>query len=136
MSPELPESRRAPIEKPMVRRNPAAWIDAMRDGKPYPIKALLAGNNPMSHWPGQEEAREAMLALDLVVHMDLYENETSAYADYLLPVATGIERGGVNRGNDDRRVVWNDKLIDPPGEAKSDGWIWIELASGLDSMTS
>ncbi len=136
MSPELPESRRAPIEKPMVRRNPAAWIDAMRDGKPYPIKALLAGNNPMSHWPGQEEAREAMLALDLVVHMDLYENETSAYADYLLPVATGIERGGVNRGNDDRRVVWNDKLIDPPGEAKSDGWIWIELGKrfGFDDV--
>ncbi len=136
MSPELPESRRAPIEKPMVRRNPAGWIDAMRDGKPYPVKALLAGNNPMSHWPSQDDAREAMLALDLVVHMDLYENETSAYADYLLPVATGIERGGVNRGNDDRRVVWNDKLIDPPGEAKSDGWIWIELGKrfGFDDV--
>ncbi len=24
-------------------------------------------------------------------------------------------------------MVWIDRMIDPPGEAKPDGWIWIEL---------
>ena len=73
----------------------------------------------------------AIGALDLVVHIDLFENETSAFADYLLPVATGIERGGISRANDDHRIVWNDKMIDPPGEAKAGGWIWIELGKRL-----
>ena len=127
ISPEVPPARRAEINKPMVRRNPAAWVNAMRDGNPYPIKAMIAGSNPMAQWPNQAESREALKALELIVHIDLYENETSAFADYLLPVATGIERGGMNRSSDDRRLGWNDKLIDPPGEAKSDAWIWIEL---------
>ncbi|HER26834.1 MAG TPA: oxidoreductase, partial [Rhodospirillales bacterium] len=127
IAPEVPPERRAKIDKPMVRRNPAAWVDAMRRGKPYPIRAIIAGSNPLAQWPGLEESCEAFKALDLIVHMDLYENETSAFADYLLPVATGIERGGMNRASDDRRLGWNDKLIDPPGEAKSDAWIWVEL---------
>jgi anaerobic selenocysteine-containing dehydrogenase len=59
--------------------------------------------------------------------MDLFRNETSLYADYLLPMATGIEKGGTTRFAEDRRIVWNDRLIDPPGEAKSDHWFWIEL---------
>ena len=129
--PNVPSQRRAKIERPMVRRNPAGWIDAMTKGRPYPVKALICGNNPMSQWPAQEAAREAFSALDLVVHMDLFENETSAYADYVLPIASGIERGGISRANEDRRIVWNDPLIDPPGQAKSDGWIWIELGKRL-----
>jgi anaerobic selenocysteine-containing dehydrogenase/Fe-S-cluster-containing dehydrogenase component len=136
ISPEVPAERRADIAQPMVRRNPAAWLDAMQNAKPYPIKALIAGSNPMAQWPDQEKSREALKALDLIVHIDLYENETSAFADYMLPVATGIESGGMNRASDDRRLGWNDKLIDPPGEAKSDAWIWIELGKrfGFDDV--
>jgi anaerobic selenocysteine-containing dehydrogenase/Fe-S-cluster-containing dehydrogenase component len=127
ISAAAPAQRRAAPSKPMVRRSPAGWTEAMRRGRPYPIKALVACNNPMSNWPGQKEIREAFLALDLLVHIELFENETSAFADYVLPVATGIEKGEIGRSTDDRRVVWIDKMIDPPGEAKSDDWIWIEL---------
>jgi anaerobic selenocysteine-containing dehydrogenase len=66
-----------------------------------------------------------------MVHIELFANETSAYADYLLPAASGIEKGEIGRSNDDRRVVWIDKMIDPPGEAKSDTWIWVELGKRL-----
>lgn len=131
LSATAPENRRAQISRPMVRRSPAGWTEAMRVGKPYPIRALIACNNPMSNWPGQEVAREAFRALDLLVHIELFENETSAFADYVLPVATGIEKGEIGRSTDDRRVVWIDKMIDPPGEAKSDDWIWIELGRRL-----
>ncbi len=123
----MPEERAAPIVRPMVRRNPANWLAAMSEGKPYPIRSLISGNNPLGQLPNQNAVRQAFQSLDLVVHIDLFENETSAFADYLLPVATGIEKGGINRANDDRRIVWNDKLIEPPGQARSDGWIWIEL---------
>lgn len=136
LSAATPEHRRAKITRPMVRRSPAGWTEAMRQGKPYPIKALIACNNPMSNWPAQDAAREAFLALDLLVHIELFENETSAFADYVLPVATGIEKGDIGRSNDDRRIVWIDKMIEPPGEAKSDDWIWIELGKrfGFDDV--
>ena len=131
IAPNAPVERRAKISRPRVRRSPTGWTEAMTRGRPYPIRALIACNNPMSLWPGQAAAREAFSALDLLVHIELFPNETSAYADYVLPAATGIEKGEIGRGNDDRRIVWIDKMIDPPGEAKADGWIWIELARRL-----
>jgi len=136
LSAAAPEHRRAIMSRPMVRRSPTGWTEAMRSGKPYPIKALIACNNPMSNWPGQAAAREAFLALDLVVHIELFANETSAFADYVLPAATGIEKGEIGRSNDERRVVWIDKMIEPPGEARSDDWIWIELGKrfGFDDV--
>ena len=85
----------------------------------------------MSLWPGQDAARTAFKALDLLVHIELFANETSAYADYVLPAATGIEKGEIGRGNDDRRIVWIDKMIEPPGEARADAWIWVELGKRL-----
>jgi anaerobic selenocysteine-containing dehydrogenase/Fe-S-cluster-containing dehydrogenase component len=133
MTPGLPITAQAPAErtvepaKPKIRHSPSGWTEAMRDCKPYPLKAMIACNNPMSNWPGQQAAREAFAALELLVHIELFANETSAFADYVLPAATGIEQGDVGRASDDRRVVWIDKMIDPPGEAKADGWIWVEL---------
>lgn len=126
-----PEERRGTYAKPRVRMSPVGWTKAMTEGRPYPLKALIACNNPMSLWPDQKEARAAMEALDLLVHIDLFPNETSAYADYVLPAATGIEKGEIGRSNDDRRVVWIDRIMDPPGEAKPDGWIWTELGKRL-----
>jgi len=128
---KVPAERSPKINKPRVRRSPAGWTEAMIHGKPYPIRALITCNNPLAQWPGQSRAREAFAALDLMVHIELFMNETSAYADYVLPAASGIEKGEIGRANDDRRVVWIDKMIDPPGEAKSDNWIWIELAKRL-----
>ncbi len=131
IAPNVPPERRVKPARARVRRSPTGWTDAMRHGKPYPIRALIACNNPMAQWPGQDAAREAFAALDLLVHIELFENETSAYADYVLPAATGIEKGEIGRANDDRRIVWIDKMIEPPGEAKADAWIWIELGKRL-----
>lgn len=136
IAPNAPEDRRGKYDKPMVRKSPIGWTEAMRSGRPYPLKAMIACNNPLAQWPGQEEAREALKALDLLVHIELFPNETTAFADYVLPAAAGIEKGEIGRSNDDRRVVWIDRMIDPPGEAKPDGWIWIELGKrfGFDDV--
>ena len=45
---DAPSVRRAEITRPMVRKNPTAWLDAMTTGKPYPIRTLITGNNPMA----------------------------------------------------------------------------------------
>jgi len=100
ITPNAPADRRAKVAKPRVRRSPSGWTEAMTRGRPYPIRALIACNNPMSQWPGQA-------------------------------AASGIEKGEIGRANDDRRIVWIDRMIDPPGEAKADGWIWVELGKRL-----
>ena len=127
----LPEGREAKNLRPAVSMTPSGWLDAMRDGTPYPVRALITGNNPLGQWPDQRATREALAGLDLVVHLEVFRNATSDLADYLLPMATGIEKGGVSRLAEDRRIVWNERLIDPPGEARSDHWFWIELGRRL-----
>lgn len=124
--PSVPEHRK-PATRESVGANPALWFDAMLDSTPYPIRALITSNNPLMHWPNQKRARQAVNCLDLVVHLELFKNATSKYSDYVLPMASGIEKGGTTRFAEDRRVVWNDRLIDPPGQAHSDHWFWIEL---------
>lgn len=127
----VPDARRAPMTRPAMGRNPVAWLDGMRHAQPYPIRALITGNNPAAQWPGGPAVREALETLDLIVHVELFRNETSALADYVLPAATGVEKGGISRLSEDRRIVWNDKLVEPPGEARSDHWFWIELGKRL-----
>ena len=131
-----PKDRQIEPRKPKIRKSPAGWTEAMRQAKPYGLKALIAGNNPMAQWPNQDVTRDAFEKLELMVHIDLFQNETSAYADYVLPAAPAIEAGDIGRANDDRRIVWVDRLIDPPGEAKPDAWIWTELGKrfGFDDV--
>ena len=133
---DAPPERRAAVSRPQLRKSPTGWTTAMRTASPYPLKALIACNNPLALWPDQSAARAGLEALDLLVHIDLFLNETSAYADYVLPAATGIEKGEIGRQNDERRIVWIEHLVDPPGEAKADGWIWIELGKrfGFDDV--
>ena len=133
--PRIPKDRR-PWTRAAIGKNPSDWMTAMLDGDPYPIKALITSNNPLAQWPNQNRARRAIQALDLVVHTELFKNATSRYADYVLPMASGIEKGGTTRFAEDRRIVWNDRLIDPPGDAKSDHWFWIELGKkfGFDDI--
>lgn len=127
---------RAPDRGPALRKSPAGWIEAMATGKPYPIKALLCTGNPLSTWPGQKRLREALGQLDLVVYMELFPHATARYADYVFPIATAVETGDVNRSNDDRRLGWIEKCIEPPGEARSDLEFWIGLGKrfGFDDV--
>jgi len=133
--PHIPDHRK-PAIRSAVSKSPSAWLDAITRNIPYPIRALIASNNPLSNWPDQNRAREAIESLDLVVHMELFKSATSRYADYVLPMTTGIEKGGTTRFAEDRRIVWNDRIIDPPGNAKSDHWFWIELGKkfGFDDI--
>ena len=131
-----PAERRATPARPKIRSSPVGWTEAMREGRPYPLRALISCNNPLALWPGQEASREGLATLDLLVHMAVFQNETSAFADYVLPAATGIEKGAIGRGCEDRRIVWIDRMLEPPGEARTDGWIWIELGKrfGFDDV--
>lgn len=57
------------------------------------IRALLAhGGNPLIVVPNQERAAEAFRKLDLLVSMDIFQNQTSSFAHYILPGTDQLER--------------------------------------------
>ncbi|MBI2320579.1 MAG: molybdopterin-dependent oxidoreductase, partial [Chloroflexi bacterium] len=119
-----------------LRTSFSGWTEAMRSGRPYPLKALITTSNPLALCPDQDDLREGIMHLDVLAHLELWPNATSAYADFVFPAATSIECGEVTRVDETRRLVWIDKLIDPPGEAKPDYWFWIELGKrfGFDDV--
>ena len=131
-----PDERKTYPDKPMIGSNSVSWLNAIEHHDPYPLRAVITSNNPMMAWPNQDRVRAAFKQLDLMVHIDLFMNETSHFADYVLPAATGIEKGEISRAAEDRRIVWIDKSLPPPGDAKPDDWFWIELGKrfGYDDV--
>ncbi len=69
---------------------------------------------------------QALASLKLLVVVDLWETETSTFADVLLPGAVQYEKYG-SITNSNRWVQWQDRVIPPAGEAKPDLWIMVKL---------
>lgn len=69
---------------------------AMITGKPYPVKALLTcANNPVVAFPNTKLVHQALKSLDLFAVMDFFMTPSAELADYVLPVASWLERPGV-----------------------------------------
>jgi formate dehydrogenase major subunit/formate dehydrogenase alpha subunit len=64
---------------------------------------------------------------DFLVCQEIFHNVTTAFADVVLPGACFAEKDGVFT-NSDRRVQRVRKAVDPPGEAREDWKILIEIA--------
>lgn len=106
-------------------------MDAAHDGR---IKAMyIMGENPVITDPNQLHTIEALQNLEFLVVQDIFETETTAYADVVLPAASLFEKDGTVV-NSDRRVLRLRKVIDSPGEALPDWKIIIEIARrmGID----
>ena len=75
---------------------PAAHIptllQAMRYGKPYPVKAFLVfGNNTLTTYANSSAVYEALIKLDFMVCADLFMTPTAELADIVLPAAAWPE---------------------------------------------
>ncbi|HID86357.1 MAG TPA: twin-arginine translocation signal domain-containing protein, partial [Anaerolineae bacterium] len=67
--------------------------EAILSGDPYPLEALLLYRaNPLHDAPEPKAWREALAQVPLIVSFDSFIEETSAYADYILPDHTFLER--------------------------------------------
>lgn len=106
-------------------------MDAVHDGK---ISSLyILGENPAMSDPDLGHAREALSKLKHLVVQDIFITETANYADVILPASAWAEKTGTVT-NTNRQVQMGRKAIDPPGEAREDWWITVQLAKrlGLD----
>jgi predicted molibdopterin-dependent oxidoreductase YjgC len=71
--------------------------------------------------------------LDFILVQDIFMNETSEYADVILPAASFAEKDGTFT-NSDRRVQLIREAVDPPGEARADWEILCDLATRVESL--
>ena len=80
-----------------------------------------------------EHARDAVAKLDHLVVQDIFLTETANYADVIRPSSACAEKSGTVT-NTNRQVQMGRPVVPPPGEAKEDWWIEVELAKrlGLD----
>jgi formate dehydrogenase alpha subunit len=101
---------------------------AMLDGR---VRAMyLMGENPVMSDPNATHVRECLEALDFLVTQDIFLNETSDYADVVLPAAAYAEKDGTFT-NTERRVQRVRKALEPPGGARPDWEIVCEMAQRL-----
>ena len=100
-------------------------MDAVHDNK---IKGMyILGENPAMSDPDVEHARDALAKLEHLVVQDIFITETANYADVILPAAAFAEKSGTVT-NTNRQVQMARPAIVPPGLAKADWWIEVELA--------
>ena len=90
----------------------------------------VLGENPAMSDPDVAHARDALAKLEHLVVQDIFITETANYADVILPAAAFAEKAGTVT-NTNRQVQMGRPAVSPPGEARADWWIEVELAKRL-----
>ncbi|HVX08187.1 molybdopterin oxidoreductase family protein [Humibacter sp.] len=102
-------------------------------GRPGGIRSLLVhGSNVVVSAPDAASVRAALQRLDLLVVCDFFLSETARLADVVLPVTQWAEEEGTMT-NLEGRVLRRRKSIEPPQGARSELWIFAELAARLNA---
>jgi formate dehydrogenase len=101
---------------------------------------LVLSGNPAMSFPGSASVRDALDDLDLLVSIDIYRNETTDHADYVLPGVTGLERDQypwfITGHTVSPYAVWHDKLVDPPAGCREEWWIVDQISRRLGLVPS
>ena len=104
---------------------------ALKSG--VPVHALFIQNtNPMSVAPEQELVRQGFSRDDLftVVH-EQFMTDTAQMADVVLPATMFTEHDDIYQGGGHQYIALGPKLIDPPGECRSNHDVICDLAQRL-----
>jgi formate dehydrogenase major subunit len=90
----------------------------------------IMGENPAMSDPDLKHARAALAKLDLLVVQDIFPTETALLADVILPASAFPEKTG-SFTNTDRLVQLGRQALEPPGSARQDLWIIVQIARRL-----
>jgi formate dehydrogenase major subunit len=103
-------------------------LDAAVEGR---LKAMwICGYDIAQSDPDSERVAAALANLELLVVQDIFENETSKFADVLLPAAAFLEKSGTFT-NAERRIQLVRAAAEPPGAAKTDLEIYKLVSARL-----
>jgi formate dehydrogenase alpha subunit len=94
----------------------------------------IMGENPILSDPEVAHAEHWFRELEFLAVQDLFLTETARYADVVLPGASFAEKTGTFV-NTERRIQLSQKAIDPPGNARGDLEIIIDLSRRIGVHT-
>src|SRR6202140_2169145 len=105
--------------------------EALKNGPP--VKAMLIQNtNPMTVAPEQALVREGFARQDLFVAVhEQFMTETAQMADLVLPATMFMEHTDLYYGGGHQHISVGGKLIEPPGECRSNHEVLRALARRL-----
>ena len=131
---DLPEVRQKFEESWGVPLSPKAgltatkMVDAAVNGR---IKAMyIMGENPVITDPNQQHTVEALKSLEFLVVQDIFLTETAQLAQVVLPAACSFEKEGTFT-NTERRVQRVRQAVQPPGQARDDMSIIMDLSKAM-----
>jgi anaerobic selenocysteine-containing dehydrogenase len=100
------------------------------------IRALVVvAGNPLLSVPNEGHLKAALKKLDLLVCLDLYRNETGAFAHYLLPCTDFFEREDLNLSHATLQLrpyaALTRPVVEPDGEQRPEWRILEDLAERM-----
>ncbi len=96
-----------------------------------PVRGLyIMGENPVISDPDISHAEDWVRGLDFLAVHDLFLTETARWADVVLPGSSFAEKEGTFV-NTERRIQLSEAALDPPGSARRDLDILIDLSNRL-----
>jgi len=105
--------------------------DALRGGPP--VTAMLIQNtNPVSVAPDQETVKRGFGRDDLFVCVhEQFMTDTGKFADVVLPATMFVEHDDIYQAGGSQYILLGPKLIEPPGECRSNHEVICALARRL-----
>ena len=124
---------------PKIRRLDQSRIGAILCGEREallggpPVMAMLVQNtNPVSVAPEQDKVKRGFARDDLFVCVhEQIMTETAAMADIVLPATMFMEHDDIYKGGGHQYIMHGPKLIEPPGECRSNHTVFANLATRL-----
>src|SRR6185312_6490946 len=104
-------------------------FEAMEQGELNSLYVI--GENPAQSEADVQQTRKLLRGLDCLIVQDLFLTETAKLADVVLPGSASWAEANGTVTNSERRVQLVRKALDPPGDARDDNWIIIQLAKRL-----
>lgn len=104
-------------------------------GQESPVRGLyIMGENPIISDPDVAHAEDWFLGLEFLAVQDLFLTESARCADVVLPGSSFAEKDGTFV-NTERRIQLSHRAVDPPGEARVDLDILLDLSRRLGVAT-
>jgi anaerobic selenocysteine-containing dehydrogenase len=108
--------------------------DCMLEGRPQPLRALLAMGINTGMWANSKRMERALGSLDFFAASDFFHNPATLQADIVLPAATNLERqaliaypGCAYQGE----IRYREQVLPARGEARPDAQIFLDLGVRL-----
>jgi anaerobic selenocysteine-containing dehydrogenase len=93
---------------------------------------IVTCGNPLTQVPDSSIVEKAFTSVTTLVVIEQFMTDTARLADYILPTTTSFEEEDLYYSSMYHHYVnFGPKLVSAPGEAKSDLWIWTQLAQRL-----